>query len=68
MKRNFVRVNINVEDSNDHPPRFTSPVYKGSIIENAPFGSEVLQVTALDKDTGVNAEIMFSIQSGKLSK
>ncbi|XP_051871067.1 protocadherin Fat 1-like isoform X1 [Pristis pectinata] len=64
VKRNFVRVNINVEDSNDHPPRFTSPAYQGSIIENAPFGSEVLQVTALDKDTGMNAEVMYSIQSG----
>ncbi|XP_069754250.1 protocadherin Fat 1-like [Narcine bancroftii] len=64
VKRNFVRVNINVEDSNDHPPKFTSPAYEGSIIENAPLGSEVLQVTALDKDTGINAEVMYSIQSG----
>ncbi|XP_062909211.1 protocadherin Fat 1 [Mobula hypostoma] len=64
VKRNFVRVNINVEDSNDHPPRFTSPAYKGSIIESAPLGSEVLQVTAVDKDTGMNAEVTYSIQSG----
>uniref|UniRef100_UPI00398E7DD0 protocadherin Fat 1-like n=1 Tax=Pristiophorus japonicus TaxID=55135 RepID=UPI00398E7DD0 len=64
VKRNFARVIINVEDSNDHPPRFTSPSYKGSVTEAAPFGSEVLQVTAVDKDTGINAEIMYSIQSG----
>ncbi|XP_041050027.1 protocadherin Fat 1-like isoform X1 [Carcharodon carcharias] len=64
VKRNFVRAVINVEDSNDHPPRFTSPTYKGNVTETAPLGSEVLHVTALDKDTGINAEIMYSIQSG----
>ncbi|XP_078086838.1 protocadherin Fat 1-like [Mustelus asterias] len=64
VKRNFVRAIINVEDSNDHPPRFTIPTYKGNVTETAALGSEVLQVTALDKDTGMNAEIMYSIQSG----
>ncbi|GCB61025.1 hypothetical protein scyTo_0004039 [Scyliorhinus torazame] len=64
IKRNFVRAAINVVDSNDHPPRFTSPTYKGNVTEMAPLGSQVLQVTALDKDTGINAEIMYSIQSG----
>ncbi|XP_067899138.1 protocadherin Fat 1 [Heterodontus francisci] len=64
IKRNFVRAIINVEDSNDHPPRFTSPTYKGSVKETAPLGSEVLQISALDKDTGINAEIIYTIQSG----
>ncbi|XP_072446558.1 protocadherin Fat 1-like [Chiloscyllium punctatum] len=64
VKRNFVRAVINVEDSNDHPPRFTSPIYSGNITETAPLGTGILQVLAVDKDVGINAEIIYSIQSG----
>lgn len=34
--------------------------------ESAALGSVVLQVTALDKDKGENAEIVYSIESGTL--
>lgn len=64
VKRNYARIVINVSDTNDHVPWFTSPSYEGRVYESAAVGSAVLQVTALDKDKGKNAEIVYSIESG----
>uniref|UniRef100_A0A672QAW7 FAT atypical cadherin 1 n=1 Tax=Sinocyclocheilus grahami TaxID=75366 RepID=A0A672QAW7_SINGR len=64
VKSNVVRVIINVEDSNDNAPWFTSSQYTARVFETAAIGSSVLQVTALDKDKGLNAEILYSIDSG----
>ncbi|XP_078250090.1 protocadherin Fat 1 isoform X4 [Pogona vitticeps] len=66
VKRNFARIIINVSDTNDHAPWFTSSSYKGRVYESAAVGSMVLQVTALDKDKGENAEIVYSIESGNI--
>ncbi|KAJ6664914.1 hypothetical protein lerEdw1_005886, partial [Lerista edwardsae] len=63
-RRNLVRVIVNVEDSNDHSPYFTSPLYEASVFESAAIGSAVLQVTALDKDKGENAELIYTIEAG----
>ncbi|XP_053315030.1 protocadherin Fat 1 [Spea bombifrons] len=62
--RNFARIVINVTDTNDHAPWFTSSFYEGRVYESAAVGSAVLQVTALDKDKGKNAEVVYSIESG----
>uniref|UniRef100_A0A2K6NG81 FAT atypical cadherin 1 n=1 Tax=Rhinopithecus roxellana TaxID=61622 RepID=A0A2K6NG81_RHIRO len=51
-------------DTNDHAPWFTTSSYKGRVYESAAVGSVVLQVTALDKDKGRNAEVLYSIESG----
>ncbi|XP_043545771.1 protocadherin Fat 1a isoform X3 [Chiloscyllium plagiosum] len=64
VKRNYVRVIINVEDTNDHAPWFTSTSYTGHVYESAAIDSAVLQVTALDKDKGQNAEVTYTIESG----
>ncbi|XP_069056290.1 protocadherin Fat 1 isoform X2 [Pleurodeles waltl] len=66
VKRNFARVIVNVSDTNDHAPWFTSSSYEGRVFESAALGSAVLQVTAQDKDKGKNAEIMYSIESGNI--
>ncbi|CAM5108710.1 unnamed protein product [Eretmochelys imbricata] len=66
VKRNFARIVINVSDTNDHAPWFTSFPYEGRVYESAAVGSAVLQVTALDKDKGKNAEIVYSIESGNI--
>ncbi|XP_058884470.1 protocadherin Fat 3-like isoform X3 [Acipenser ruthenus] len=63
-RRNLARVLVNVDDANDHAPSFTSALYEGSVFESAAVGSAVLQVTALDKDKGENAELLYSIESG----
>lgn len=64
VKRNFARIVVNVSDTNDHAPWFTSSSYEGRVYESSAVGSAVLQVTALDKDKGRNAEVVYSIESG----
>ncbi|KAG8592191.1 hypothetical protein GDO81_000433 [Engystomops pustulosus] len=64
VMRNFARIVINVTDTNDHAPWFTSSYYEGRVYESAAVGSAILQVTALDKDKGKNAEVVYSIESG----
>lgn len=64
VKRNFVKAVVRVEDCNDYTPTFMSNHYEGSISNLAATGSEVLRVKALDKDTGSNSEIVYSIHSG----
>ncbi|XP_036424414.1 LOW QUALITY PROTEIN: protocadherin Fat 2 [Colossoma macropomum] len=63
VKRNFVKAVVHVEDCNDYTPTFMSTHYEGSISNLAPTGTEVLRVKALDKDTGSNSEIVYSIHS-----
>eukprot|EP00071_Canis_lupus_P025290 XP_013978118.1 protocadherin Fat 3 isoform X1 [Canis lupus familiaris] len=63
-RRNLARVIVNVEDANDHSPYFTNPLYEASVFESAALGSAVLQVTALDKDKGENAELIYTIEAG----
>lgn len=65
-RRNLARVMITVEDANDHSPYFTSPLYEASVFESAAIGSAVIQVTALDRDKGENAELIYSIETGKV--
>ncbi|XP_023653219.2 protocadherin Fat 2 [Paramormyrops kingsleyae] len=64
VKRNFVKAVIHVEDCNDHAPAFVSPHYPATILSDAATGTEVLRVKALDKDTGSNADIIYSFHSG----
>ncbi|TMS17077.1 Protocadherin Fat 2, partial [Larimichthys crocea] len=66
VKRNFVKVVIHVEDCNDHSPSFLSPRYEASISNQAPTGTEVIRVKALDKDMGSNADISYSLHSGNI--
>ncbi|KAK0149004.1 Protocadherin Fat 3 [Merluccius polli] len=63
-RRGLARVLIEVEDVNDHVPIFTSTLYEGSVYESAAVGSAVVQVTALDKDKGDNAELHYTIEGG----
>uniref|UniRef100_A0A8D3DX25 FAT atypical cadherin 1a n=1 Tax=Scophthalmus maximus TaxID=52904 RepID=A0A8D3DX25_SCOMX len=67
VKRNLVRVIVNVDDSNDNAPWFIGTPYSGRVFESAAVGSAVLQVTAIDKDKGHNAEIVYSIESGNVA-
>ncbi|XP_061626492.1 protocadherin Fat 1a isoform X2 [Phyllopteryx taeniolatus] len=67
VKRNLVRVVVNVEDANDNAPWFVGTPYSGRVFESAAVGSAVLQVTALDKDKGRNAELIYSVESGNVA-
>ncbi|CAB1450762.1 unnamed protein product [Pleuronectes platessa] len=50
-------------DVNDNVPFFTSSIYEASVTEGAQVGTSVLQVSAHDKDLGLNGEITYSLLS-----
>nr|XP_029505015.1 protocadherin Fat 2-like [Oncorhynchus nerka] len=66
VKRNFVKAVVYVEDCNDHSPAFLAAGYEGTITNLAAAGTEVLRVKAVDKDTGSNAQIIYSLHSGNV--
>jgi len=67
-KRCLARIIINVLDNNDHAPEFLEGRYEGRVYSTAPLGTSVLQVIAVDRDKGINAEIKYAIVSGLLSE
>lgn len=42
---------------NDNVPFFTSSIYEASVTEGAQIGTLVLQVSAHDKDLGLNGQV-----------
>nr|KAF6318284.1 cadherin 3 [Pipistrellus kuhlii] len=61
-----MNISIIVTDQNDHKPKFTQDVFKGSVLEGALPGTSVMQVTATDEDDAVNTYngvIAYSIHS-----
>lgn len=53
-----------VEDSNDNIPYFTNTVYDATAYETFSVGASVVQVTALDKDNGINGQLTYTIEAG----
>lgn len=47
-------------DVNDNVPFFTSSIYEASVTEGAQIGTSVLQVSAHDKDLGLNGQVRKS--------
>uniref|UniRef100_A0A4W4FL57 FAT atypical cadherin 3a n=1 Tax=Electrophorus electricus TaxID=8005 RepID=A0A4W4FL57_ELEEL len=62
--RDLAQITVNVEDANDQNPFFTHTVYDGVVTESASPGTPVVQVTALDRDTGRNGEIVYLFEAG----
>ncbi|XP_006822265.1 cadherin-related family member 1-like [Saccoglossus kowalevskii] len=54
-------VTIHVMDMNDNSPIFTQDEYWGNVHKKSPAGTSILQISATDMDSGVNAEIVYSI-------
>ncbi|XP_075622259.1 protocadherin alpha-2-like [Balearica regulorum gibbericeps] len=54
-----VELVISVLDANDNAPQFNQSVYKVQLPENAAPGTVLLQLTATDKDEGINREIDY---------
>uniref|UniRef100_H3AZ70 Si:dkey-22o22.2 n=2 Tax=Latimeria chalumnae TaxID=7897 RepID=H3AZ70_LATCH len=53
---------IEVEDSNDHAPVFYPQLYEITPLpENIPLGTKIVQVVAVDLDSGQNGKFTFSI-------
>lgn len=53
----IVNIEVEVLDSNDNKPTFEQEVYSSSVSEDAPVGTSVLQVNALDRDLGLNGQV-----------
>ncbi|XP_049614807.1 cadherin-related family member 1a isoform X2 [Syngnathus scovelli] len=52
---------INLLDTNDNTPKFTSEYYISRVAENSPGGTSVSTVTASDPDSGPWGEVKYSI-------
>ncbi|XP_006777088.1 PREDICTED: protocadherin gamma-B5 [Myotis davidii] len=59
---NFYHVNVEIEDINDHPPKFTQSSFELQISESTLPGARFILEVAEDGDTGLN-----SLQNYKLS-
>uniref|UniRef100_A0A2C9M9H4 Uncharacterized protein n=1 Tax=Biomphalaria glabrata TaxID=6526 RepID=A0A2C9M9H4_BIOGL len=59
----FRELRVIVKDENDNAPSFEKPLYSKTIFENAPVNTSVIKVKAIDLDSGVNAEVRYSILS-----
>ncbi|KAL1394428.1 hypothetical protein pipiens_003054 [Culex pipiens pipiens] len=52
---------VEVQDVNDNPPIFEKSEYSIKVIESTPSNSQIVQVTAVDADTGNNARLTYRI-------
>ncbi len=52
-------IHITVLDANDNVPVFSEAVYKVTLAENTPSGTEIIKVTATDADEGPNGEVTY---------
>lgn len=55
---------VDVTDSNDETPTFTSNTYSTDLDENVPTSTSVITVAATDADSGTNGALTYSIVSG----
>ncbi|KAG8592449.1 hypothetical protein GDO81_000504 [Engystomops pustulosus] len=56
-------IDITVLDANDNPPSFDQPEYNGWVWENAPAGTPICTVHAMDPDLGSNGEVRYTLRS-----
>uniref|UniRef100_A0A8C4YYS6 Si:ch211-186j3.6 n=1 Tax=Gadus morhua TaxID=8049 RepID=A0A8C4YYS6_GADMO len=55
---------IRVRDINDHAPIFTEHACLARVSEKADINAEVLDLSAVDRDAGENAQLTFSVVAG----
>ncbi|KAL3973053.1 nuclear pore complex protein [Sarotherodon galilaeus] len=58
-----VQIHVTILDVNDNAPVFTQSTYKSSLMENSPKGTQLITVTATDKDDGTNGFVTYSISN-----
>ncbi|XP_009694470.1 PREDICTED: cadherin-related family member 2 [Cariama cristata] len=59
-------LSVAIRDLPNLDPWFLNEPYSGSVPENCALGTTVLTVTAMDRDTGVNDEISYSITNANV--
>ncbi|CAC5379991.1 PCDHD1 [Mytilus coruscus] len=60
--------NVTVSDDNDNDPEFLETLYLAYVDENNKLGNPIKQVSARDKDIGINADIQYFLHSDAVSK
>ncbi|XP_037369268.1 cadherin EGF LAG seven-pass G-type receptor 1 [Talpa occidentalis] len=64
QKSDTTSLEILILDANDNAPRFLRDLYQGSVLEDAPPSTSVLQVSASDRDSGPNGRLLYTFQGG----
>ncbi|KAF3828354.1 hypothetical protein GH733_005051 [Mirounga leonina] len=61
-----VFLSISVVDQPDLDPQFVREIYSASVAEDAPQGTSVLKVEAVDSDKGINDPVTYSISNSTM--
>ncbi|XP_062834481.1 cadherin EGF LAG seven-pass G-type receptor 2 isoform X1 [Anolis carolinensis] len=64
QKSDTTYLEILVNDVNDNAPQFLRDNYQGSVYEDVPAFTSVLQVSATDRDSGLNGRVFYTFQGG----
>ncbi|XP_066504962.1 cadherin EGF LAG seven-pass G-type receptor 1 [Hoplias malabaricus] len=64
QKSDTTYVEILLIDANDNTPQFLRDIYQGTVFEDAPVYTSVLQVSASDRDSGSNGRVSYTFQGG----
>ncbi|XP_074522154.1 cadherin EGF LAG seven-pass G-type receptor 2 isoform X2 [Halichoeres trimaculatus] len=65
QKSDTTYLEILVNDVNDNSPRFLRDHYVGSVMEDVPVFTSVVQVSATDRDSGLNGRVYYTFQGGE---
>ncbi|NXI19920.1 CDHR2 protein, partial [Irena cyanogastra] len=66
IQKSFTYLSLTIKDVPNLDPRFLNAPYSGSVPENCDLGTIVLNVTAMDQDTGVNDKIFYTISNASV--
>ena len=64
QKSDTTYVEIIINDANDNAPQFLRDMYQGTVFEDAPIFTSVLQISASDRDSGSNGRVSYTFQGG----
>lgn len=64
QKSDTTYVEILVLDANDNMPQFQRDRYQGVVFEDVPESTSVLQISATDRDSGLNGWVTYTFQGG----
>ncbi|XP_051890612.1 cadherin EGF LAG seven-pass G-type receptor 2-like isoform X2 [Pristis pectinata] len=64
QKSDTTYLEILVNDVNDNAPQFLRDHYQGSVYEDVPTFTSVLQISATDRDSGLNGRVFYTFQGG----
>lgn len=64
QKSDTTYVEILINDANDNKPQFVRDLYKGTVYEDVPLSTSVLQISAMDRDSGLNGRVFYTFHGG----